>query len=243
MFLFFIFFAFVTASSYYEVYMQMLSTAPEVETFNDVTIEMLTNHGTVKVKDDNSVIISEFLTELMSQKNLQESFPYDAPLLEKSPGQRRFIQTCFKDLITETTETSWVPIEGCVDNSYSSTTTTFSRAIEGKISNSMGPSVTVSLLGVDVGIDPRLSSGHILSSKLSCDVPPGEVMQLFSKHDEITVSNIRQRKFSIAPFWKRPLQQFEVEDWESCDGEENKFTFIASTACITDPNLLQCEED
>ncbi|PSK39271.1 hypothetical protein C7M61_001876 [Candidozyma pseudohaemuli] len=96
----------------------MLLMAPEVATFSDVTLLMLSQHGIVKVKDDNSMIISEYLMEIMSLENLEESLPYDAALLKDSPGTAKFIQTCFQDSIIKKEETTWEPIEGLVKSPY-----------------------------------------------------------------------------------------------------------------------------
>ncbi|PVH16163.1 uncharacterized protein CXQ87_004029 [Candidozyma duobushaemuli] len=218
----------------------MSSMAPEVATFSDVTLSMLSQHGIVKVKDDQSMIISEYLMEIMSSENLEESLPYDATLSKDSLGTTKFIQTCFQDSIVKKEETTWEPIEGCIDNTLSDTTTTISRTVEGKISNKIGPSLTLSAVGLSLGFDPRISSSHSFQSKFSCDVDARQKMQVFSKHSKVTISNVKQRRFSAAALWKRPFKSFEMSEWEDLDDEHSTYYTSSSRACVTNPKILQC---
>lgn len=223
-----------------DVFTQMLLMAPEVATFSDVTLLMLSQHGIVKVKDDNSMIISEYLMEIMSLENLEESLPYDAALLKDSPGTAKFIQTCFQDSIIKKEETTWEPIEGCIDNTLSDTTTTISRTVEGKILNKLGPSLTLSAVGLSLGFDPRISSSHSFELKFSCDVDARQKMQVFLKHNIVTILNVKQRRFSVASLWKRPFKKFEMSEWEDLDDEHSTYYTSYSRACVTNPKILQC---
>lgn len=238
--LFFIYLLLLSFVRLFDLFTQMLLMAPEVATFGDVTLLMLAQHGMVKVKDDRSMIISEYLMEVMSLENLEDSLPYDAALLKDSPGTTKFIQTCFQDSMIKKEETTWEPIEGCIDNTFSDTTTTISRTIEGKISNKIGPSLTLSAVGLSLGFDPRLSSSHSFQLKFSCDVDARQKMQIFLKQSKVTILKVKQRRFSAAALWKRPFKLFEMSEWEDLDDEHSTYYTSSSRACVTNPKILQC---
>lgn len=237
---FFILLMLAPAAQAFDIFTQMLLMAPQVNTFSEVTLLLLTKHGIVKVKDDNSMIISESLVEIMSLENLDMTLPYDQAILSNSPGRTKFVQTCLQNNIIRTEETTWVPVEGCIDNTLSSTKTTISRAVEGKLLNSIGPSITLSIAGLNLAFDPRASSGHTFLLKITCDIEAGQKMQLFLKKSKVKILNVKQRRFSATALWKRPFKLFDMGEWEDVDEEQSTYIVGSSTACVTNPSILQC---
>lgn len=241
MLLFLVLLASVSASSIHDIFTQKILTAPEVDAFDDITNSML-EHGVVRVKEDNSIIVSEYLLELFSLNNLEESLKYEIGFASYLTGQNRFVQTSFKNSQFISIESSWLPLSGCIDNTRCNTTTSVSRLLEVKTLNSFGPSITFSLFGMGFAMDPRISSGHVLGSKFTCDVKPGDVLQMFQREHRVVVNNVKQRRFEIESWWKRPLRLLRVNEWEPVEGKSISYWQSSSTACVTDPQKLRCEE-
>lgn len=229
----------VAALQFNEAFEQMAAVAPHVDKFSDLDIESLKRHGMAKVREDKSIIISELLIEVLSQENFEQAVAFETQIDKSSPSWLRFVQTAFNASEVVLEETEWRAMDGCIDNRFSDTTTTISRAIEGRVLNSFGPSLTLSLIGVDLGINPRVSSAHSLKQKIVCDVEPGRIMQLFRRENRVYLRNVRQRQFLVASIWRRPFRHFNTGRWRTLD--TTSFVNSSTTACVTNPRIIRCQ--
>lgn len=212
----------------------------EVANISMVTPRILSQHPFIRVRDDDSVIASEHLLELVTNPNFEETFEFEKqqPIAE-DPRNWKFIQTNFADCVTQVTETEWVPIEGCIDNSFSDMKTTATTTGTTGFGNKLGPKLFFSLLGSSATFALKVSSLHLSAEKVYCDILPGGRLQIFHKFEIVKFQNLKQRELQIvAPSARRKYITFS--EWENIDPDESQFKYSEQLACVTDESMLQC---
>lgn len=212
----------------------------EVANISMVTPQILSQHPFIRVRDDDSVIASEHLLELVTNPNFDETFEFEKhqPIAE-DPRNLKFVQTNFAECVTQVTETEWVPIEGCIDNSFSNMKTTATRTGTTGFGNKLGPKLFFALLGSSATFALKVSSLHLSAEKIYCDILPGDKLQIFHKFEVVKFQNLKQRELQIvAPFARAKYIKFS--EWTNVDPDESEFKYSEQLACVTDESMLQC---
>lgn len=228
-----------SANSLLNLYKEVGSLAFEVATFKDVTPRLLAKHGMIKVKDDSSVIVSDFLIDRSEDPNFDAALEVDQEASGKpnEPSKLSFLQTDFRSAVFHQTESEWVPLDGCVDNRHSETVTTITRSRTAKMGNANGPNLKILLLGSLLGAGIGISSSHLLAQKIFCDVQPGKQLQVHAQTEYMTISHVKQRKMNVTQGYFS--DSLNVDKWEAVS-EETYYLTNYKMACVTNPDILVC---
>lgn len=232
----------VTADALLDIYKEMGKFSHEVNSFKEVTPALLFKQGVIRVKNHDSVIVSEYLIEKATDVNFQahaEQEKAERPNIE-DPRKFSFIQTDFSSAIFLHNETEWLPIDGCVDNSRSETITSITKSYSARNAQSIAPSIAFLLLGITWTPGLSASFSRSRSEKLSCDVGPGETLQVQAKSDTVSISHLRQRNIQISKGFVAYFDTLSATEWKTVPEDATYYATNYKTACVTDPTLLKC---
>lgn len=197
----------------------------------------------IKVKSSNSVIVSHYLMERINSPNFESIVEYDAqnPVMN-DPRKITFIETDYSQCVTELIESTWQPLDGIIDNSYSDTLTTVSRQEITVFGDTFGPRFFFLILGSSSTLAVSGSLMHLSSEKIYCDVLPGKKLQIHRKTESARLQYVKQRNIRVVKGTWFTKTRLEFGDWEDLEEKETFYSFAEKMACVTDPELFQAED-
>lgn len=209
-----------------------------VRSIKEINAGILKKHGLVLVKEDNSIIIPDLLATNDTGIGVK-------PLTKKKwfhfgfSTKLHYTQTRISSKRPNITLSDVIPVDGCVDNRFSDTVTTITRTYSRTLLFEAGPHVFISILGMEAGGLFHLGFFNVKDEKLTCDINPGQMLQLQATVATIDVAVEQRRNILI-------IQRFLSHDRiEFSDWYPNKvltpLSFQStSLACVTNPDLLKC---
>lgn len=204
---------------------------------DDITPSVLRTYGLLAVKDDNSIIVPDTFDVSSNPTTVEQSgFKwYNFKFLTTL----HYTQTQISSKPPNVTVWDTIPLQGCVDNRFSDTVTTISRTYTRTLLFEAGPHIFVSVLGLEVGVLAHLGYFNARDEKLTCDIGPGQRLQLHSNIATMNVDVNLQRNITVV---KKFLgsEQLIFSEW-FLPTDPSPLTFQStSLACVTNLSLLQC---
>lgn len=214
----------------------------EIANISMLTTKLLFEYPMIRVANDKSVITSQYLLDLVGNPNADTLYALDSRNKVKDPRMNMFVQTNVGDCKTQIVESEWKPIDGCIDNSLADTVTTITRTGTVKLSDSLGPRIHFLLLGSRATLSFTGTYSHSVAEKISCDIQPGQTLQLHHKITTMRVENLRQRDLKVELSWMM-RRTIKFAEWKDVDPENTAFQLSELLTCVTDPMLLKCGVD
>lgn len=209
-----------------------------VHSAKDLTADLLKEHGLVLIKEDNSIIVPDLLvgniTGTVDKRKWNKWFHFGFT------SRLQYTQTKMSSDRPSISLSDAIPVDGCIDNRYSDTVTTISKTYSRTLLFEAGPHVFISVLGLEAGGQFHLGYFNINDEKLTCDINPGQILQLQATVATVDVVVEKQRTILII------LKLFAHDRIEFSDWYPHKvmtpLSFQStSLACVTKPELLQCK--
>lgn len=139
---------------------------------------------------------------------------------------------------------NYVPISGCYMNDKSATKSSFNQGWTISVGSGASASVQFSqLFGFSPAFGVDFNFGYSVGGSLSCDVAAGKVLQFQAKVEQVSISNLRQRRFEIKRDYKYTAGIFatmEPGPWETIPTYSQLNKFNVQLACVTDPAFMIC---
>lgn len=211
----------------------------EIANISELTTKLLFKYPMIHVANDNSVITSQYLLDMVGNSNADALLDFDSSNKVNNPRKKMFVQSNIGDCETKIEVSEWTPIDGCIDNSLADTVTTITRTSTVKLGNSLGPKIYFMLLGNRATLSLSGGYGHSVSEKIYCDIQPGDMLQLHRKVTTMWVENLKQREVKVGVNWFF-RKSINFDEWEDIDPEKSTFQIWEQLACVTDPELLKC---
>lgn len=211
----------------------------EIANISMLSTKVLFEYPMIRVANDKSVITSQYLLDMVGTSNSGAMYDLDSKNAVKDPRKNMFVQTNIGDIKTKIVESEWTPMDGCIDNSLAGTVTTITRTSTVKLSDSFGPRFHFLLLGSSATLSFTGTYSHSVAEKVSCDIQPGQTLQLHHRITTMRVENLRQRDLKVELNWMM-RSTINFAEWKDVDPDNISFELSELLACVTDPKLLTC---
>lgn len=209
-----------------------------VRSNDEVTPSLLRKFGLVSVKNDNSIIVPRLFSQNYSDPTIVKHKSkkwYKFDFLTVS----HYTQTMLSSNPPNITISESMPVQGCVDNRFCETVTTMTRTFSRTLLVETGPHMFVSILGAEAGGLFHAGYYNARDEKMTCDVNPGEILQLQARVATMWISVEKQRNITAT---KKFLshEYIEYSDWYEPEFLGPLSFQTTTLACVTNSSLISC---
>lgn len=209
-----------------------------VRSNDEVTPHLLRKHGLVSVKEGNSIIIPRLFTANHTDSTIvtnkaKKWYKFDFLTIS------HYKQMVLSSQPPNITLSESVPVQGCVDNRYSETITTMTRTFSRTLLVETGPHMFVTILGAEVGGLMHAGYYNARDEKMSCDVNPGQILQLQAMVTTMTVGVEKQRNITVTKKFLSS-EYIEYSDWYQPEIAGPLAFQDTSLACVTNSTMIAC---